>query len=171
MPSEELQRRGREQNSPYILVVRWGVEYPATNNAVLNGGIVAVCIWFGSGDFLKTENLAFRAADFADTDCNAANAGSAVAAMHGMAALPKGEVAALHDRINGATVGPLKPTPMLDESITALAERTAVIGEKILLEHGAIVDGDRLVLPEQHPITQEPELFRLSDLTQWRNPG
>ena len=43
---------------------RWGIEYPATNNAVVNGGIVAVSVWFGKGDFLTTENLAFTAADF-----------------------------------------------------------------------------------------------------------
>jgi hypothetical protein len=24
---------------------RWGIEYPATNNAVLNGGIVAMSVW------------------------------------------------------------------------------------------------------------------------------
>src|SRR2546426_4375864 len=33
---------------------RWHIEYPATNNAVPNGGIVAACVWFGGGDFLKT---------------------------------------------------------------------------------------------------------------------
>ena len=46
---------------------RWGIEYPATNNAVLNGGIVATSVWFGGGDFSKTENLALTASDFADT--------------------------------------------------------------------------------------------------------
>ena len=146
---------------------RWGIEYPATNNAVVNGGIVAASVWFGEGEFSKTENLAFRAADFADTDCNAANAASVVAAMHGMSALPADEVAALHDRIYGATMGPINLTPPVDESIAALAERTASIGEKILLENGARVDGDKLVIRRQKPRTQEPELFKLSDLTKW----
>jgi hypothetical protein len=27
---------------------RWGIEYPATNNAVVNGGIVATSVWFGT---------------------------------------------------------------------------------------------------------------------------
>ena len=31
-------------------------------------------VWFGEGDFLKTVSLAYRAADFTDADCNAANA-------------------------------------------------------------------------------------------------
>lgn len=84
---------------------RWGIEYPATNNAVVNGGIVATSVWFGGGDFVATENLAFTAADFADTDCNAANAASVVAAMHGMSALPAQEVAVLNDRIYGPTIG------------------------------------------------------------------
>ncbi len=149
---------------------RWGIEYPATNNAVVNGGIVAASVWFGKGDFLTTENLAFTAADFADTDCNAANAASVVAAMHGMSALPAGEVAALHDRIYGDTMGPLKLTPPVDESIKALAARTVVIGEKILLDHGATLQGENLVIPTQQPITQKPELFKLSNLTQWWNP-
>jgi hypothetical protein len=149
---------------------RWGVEYPATNNAVVNGGIVATSVWFGKGDFLTTENLAFTAADFADTDCNAANAASVVAAMHGMSALPAEEVAALNDRIYGPTMGPLNLTPPVDESIAALAERTAAIGEKILLEHGARLDGDNLVIPTQQPITQQPELFKLSGFTKWWNP-
>ena len=149
---------------------RWGIEYPATNNAVVNGGIVATSVWFGEGDFLKTENLAFTAADFADTDCNAANAGSVVAAIHGMSALPANEVAALNDRIYGATMGPLKLTPPVDESITALAARTVAIGEKMLLENGARLDGDKLEISTQQPVTQAPELFQLSDLTKWWNP-
>jgi hypothetical protein len=149
---------------------RWGMEYPATNNAVVNGGIVATSVWFGKGDFLKTENLAFTAADFADTDCNAANAASVVGALHGMSALPTGEVSALHDRIYGATMGPLKLTPPVDESISRLAERTAVMGEKILLSHGARLEGEDLVIPTQQPKTQEPELFKLSEFTKWWNP-
>ena len=153
-----------------VINERWGIEYPATNNAVVNGGIVATSVWFGDGDFFKTENLAFGAADFADTDCNAANAASVVAAMHGMAALPRDEVAALHDRIYGATMGSVKLTPPVDESIMALAERTSVIGEKILLEHGASIDGDKLAIPVEQPVTQAPELFTLSELTQWWNP-
>ena len=153
-----------------VINERWGIEYPATNNAVVNGGIVAVSVWFGKGEFLTTENLAYSAADFADTDCNAANAASVVAAMHGTAALPAKEVAALHDRIQGATMGPLNLTPPVDESIAALAERTAVIGQKILLEHGARLNGDFLVIPTQQPRTQEPELFKLEDLTRWWNP-
>jgi hypothetical protein len=149
---------------------RWGIEYPATNNAVVNGGIVATSVWFGHGDFMTTENLAFRAADFADTDCNAANAGSVVAAMHGMRALPAKEVADLHDRIYGETMGPLELTPHVDESISGLAARTEAIGEKILAEHGARIDHDNLIVAVQQPRTQAPELFKLSDLTQWWNP-
>lgn len=160
-PAEEVFRAVNE---------RWGIEYPATNNAVVNGGIVATSVWFGKGDFLATENLAFTAADFADTDCNAANAAAVVGAMHGMSALPPGEVAALNDRIYGPTMGFLKLTPPVDESIVALARRTVAIGEKILLDHGATLQGDDLIIPTQQPITQEPELFKLSDLTQWWNP-
>ena len=149
---------------------RWGIEYPATNNAVVNGGIVATSVWFGQGDFMKTENLVFRAADFADTDCNAANSASVVAAMHGMSVLPAKQVAALNDRILGATMGSLVLTPPVDESISGLAGRTAAVGEKILLDHGARLEGDNLVIPIQQPKTLEPELFSLPDLMKWWNP-
>jgi hypothetical protein len=88
-----------------VINERWGIEYPATNNAVVNGGIVAISVWFGNGNFSQTENLAFTAADFADTDCNAANAGSVVGAMHGMSALPAELVASFNDRVRGVTRG------------------------------------------------------------------
>ena len=99
---------------------RWGIEYPATNNAVVNGGILAGAVWFGKGDFRQTEDLVFSAADFADTDCNAANAASVVAAMHGMAALPKDAVAELKDHVFGSTMGPLKLTPQWTKVFQAL---------------------------------------------------
>jgi len=153
-----------------VINERWGIEYPATNNAVLNGGIVATSVWFGNGNFLQTENLAYTAADFADTDCNGANAGSVVGAMHGTAALPAEVVASFNDRVSGATMGGVALTPPVDESISALAERTAIIGEKMLLAHGAKLEGENLVIPIEQPVTQEPELFKLSDFTKMWNP-
>jgi hypothetical protein len=54
---------------------RWQREYPATDNSVANGGFIAAGLWYGDGDFLETMNLISRAADFTDSDCNAANAG------------------------------------------------------------------------------------------------
>ena len=149
---------------------RWGIEYPATNNAVVNGGIVATSVWFGEGDFAKTLQLAVHAADFADTDCNAANSASVVAAMHGMKALPSEPVSELHDRIQGKEMGPLQLTPPVDESISELARRTQRIGEAILLSHGATDDGNSIRIPVQAPLTQPAEQFKLADLMQYWNP-
>ena len=149
---------------------RWGIEYPATNNAVVNGGIVATSVWFGEGDFGKTLQLAVHAADFADTDCNAANSASVVAAMHGMKALPSEQVAELHDRIQGKEMGPLQLTPPVDESISELARRTERIGEAILISHGARDAGNSLQIPVQDPLTQPAELFKLADLMEYWNP-
>jgi hypothetical protein len=146
---------------------RWGIEYPATNNAVVNGGFVATSVWFGGGDFQKTIQLAVHAADFADTDCNAANSASVVAAMHGMAALPPEQVAELHDRILGAEMGLLKLTPPVDESITELARRTQKLGVAMAVAHGASDDGSTLRIPIETPRTQPAELFRLADLMQY----
>ena len=148
---------------------RWGIEYPATNNAVVNGGIVATSVWFGDGDFSKTLQLAVHAADFADTDCNAANSESVVAAMHGMKALPSEPVAELHDRIAGKQMGPLQLTPPVDESISDLARRTAKIGDEILMSHGASDEGNSIRIPVQDPATQPAELFKLADLMQYWN--
>ncbi|HEY4206376.1 MAG TPA: ADP-ribosylglycohydrolase family protein [Puia sp.] len=149
---------------------RWHVEYPATNNAVANGGIVAASVWYGEGDFLKTVNLAYGAADFTDADCNAANAGAVVAAMHGMKALPADLVHALNDSIVGDKLGKVLLTPAVHESISGLAARTAAIGEKILQQHGGLVSGGRITLAEQ-PVKQQPaELFTLSDLMRYWNP-
>ena len=149
---------------------RWGIEYPATNNAVVNGGIVATSVWFGQGDFAKTLQLAVHAADFADTDCNAANSASVVAAMHGMQALPSEQVSELHDRIQGKEMGPLQLTPPVNESISELGRRTQRIGEAILLSHGATEDGNSLRIPIQVPLTQPAERFKLADLMQYWNP-
>jgi hypothetical protein len=149
---------------------RWGIEYPATNNAVVNGGIVATAVWFGEGDFQKTLQLAVHAADFADTDCNAANSASVVAAMYGMKALPPEPVAELHDRIFGAKMGPLDLTPPVDEKISDLARRTVKIGTAILVSRGAMDDRENIRIPIQDPVTQPAELFSLADLMQYWNP-
>ena len=116
---------------------RWRIEYPASNNAVVNGGLVAVALWFGQGDFLKTVNLVYRLEDFTDADCNAANAAAVLAAMRGMKSLPPHLVAALHDRIVGNEMGRVKLTPPVDEKISDLARRTSAIGEKMLAQSGA----------------------------------
>jgi hypothetical protein len=125
---------------------------------------------FGHGDFTATENLAFTAADFSDTDCNAANAASVVAAMHGMAALPKNSVRSFNDVVRGATLGSLKLTPPVDEPISALGAGTAKLGEEMLLEHGARLDGDKLVIATEEPVSQAAKLFQLSDFTKMWNP-
>lgn len=150
---------------------RWHIEYPATNNAVANGGIVAASVWFGSGDFLKTVNIAYRAADFTDADCNAANAAAVVAAMHGTKCLPQDLVRQLGDRIVGTEMGGVKLTPPVDESISDLARRTAAIGRKIVAANGGKALSVTLTFPHQEPSTQPAERFKLADLTKYWNPG
>ena len=149
---------------------RFHMEYPATNNAVSNGGLAALCVWFGQGDFLKTCNLAARAADFTDADCNAANAAAVIGAMRGMKGLPAHLVEQLGDRIKGAKMGAVELTPPVDEKISDLAKRTAVIGEKIVAANGAKLAGQMITLPMQEPVTQPAELFKLGDLMQYWNP-
>jgi hypothetical protein len=150
---------------------RWHLEYPASNNAVPNGGIAATAVWFGDGDFLKTINLAYRAADFTDADCNAANAAAVVAAMHGSQCLPKNLVEPLHDRIVGDQMGRVKLTPAVDEKISDLARRTAAIGEKFIIENGGKISGENISIVSQLPITQPAERFTLGDLTKFWNAG
>ena len=149
---------------------RWHIEYPATNNAVANGGIVAACVWFGKGDFLTTINLAFQAADFTDADCNAANAGAVVAAMKGLEGIPQHLLQTLGDTIAGEKMGNLTLTPAVHESLKALSRRTAVIGKKILIKNGARISNQQLVIPWEPLQTQPSALFTLADLTQYWNP-
>src|SRR5690606_38240023 len=149
---------------------RWHIEYPATNNAVSNGGIVAASVWFGEGDLLKTLNLAFGAAAFTDADCNAANAGAVIGAMKGMKAIPAHLVKGLNDRIKGEKMGPVVLTPAVDESISELAKRTAAVGVKILEKNGAKLSGQQLTISVQEPRTYAGDLFHLGELTRYWNP-
>ncbi|MFO1498674.1 MAG: ADP-ribosylglycohydrolase family protein [Verrucomicrobiota bacterium] len=144
---------------------RWHIEYPATNNAVANGGIVAACVWFGDGDFLHTVNLAARAADFTDADCNAANAAAVVGAMHGLQAVPRHLIEQLGDRIHGDRLGPVRLTPAVDETISGLARRTAAIGARFLVAEGATLREGEWHIPAQEPLVQKAELFALAELT------
>ena len=148
---------------------RWHMEYPATNNAVANGGIVATSVWFGQGDFLKTVNLAFSAADFTDADCNSANAASVIGAMHGIKAIPVNLVSQFHDRIKGDSLGDVALTPPVDETISGLAKRTVALGLQVLKKNGASLVGDVLSIPVQEPLTQPAEVFKLADLTKYWN--
>jgi len=146
---------------------RWHIEYPATNNAVPNGGIVAASVWFGQGDFLKTVNLAFGAADFTDADCNAANAAAVVGAMHGMKGLPPQLVSLLNDRIVGDKMGKVILTPEVNESISGLAKKTAAIGIKMLEQNRVRIVNDKLEISPEEPVVQAAEPFQLADLTQY----
>ncbi len=149
---------------------RWRVEYPASNNAVPNGGLTAACLWFGEGDFWKTVDLACVAADFSDTDNSAATAISIIAAMKGMKALPADLVAQLNDRIKGSEMGKVTLTPSVDESIRSLAKRTSALGEKIVAACGGSVEGDSIRISVQEPVTQPSVSFSLADLMEFWNP-
>ncbi|MGH9722732.1 MAG: ADP-ribosylglycohydrolase family protein, partial [Bryobacteraceae bacterium] len=149
---------------------RWHIEYPATNNAVANGGLTAIAVWFGEGDWLQTVNHAFRAADYTDADCNAANAGAVAGAMKGAKGLPAWLIERLGDRIRGDEMGGVKLTPPVDESIAELSRRTAAIGHKFIMAHGGNVSGGFLSVKTQKPETQAAELFQLGELMQYWNP-
>ena len=148
---------------------RWHIEYPATNNAVANGALVAMAVWFGGGDWLKTVNLAFRAADFTDADCNAANAGAVVGAMTGTKGLPPWLIDRLGDRITGDQLGGVKLTPPVDESLKALATRTAAIGRQFLAANEGMVAGGAVTIRVEQPVTQAAELFQVGDLMRYWN--
>ncbi len=149
---------------------KWHIRYPATNNAVANGGIVAASLWFGEADFLKTLNLAARSLSYTDADCNAANAIGVIMAMKGSAAIPKKINGQIGDRIKGEKMGPVVFTHPVDESMTALAKRTSKIGESIVLQNGASLTGDVLSIPVHPIVTQAAELFSLSDYAKTWNP-
>jgi hypothetical protein len=168
---EMAERGAKAEQVMQAVEDRWHIEYPATNNAVPNGGIVATAVWFGEGDFLKTVNLAFAGGDYTDSDCNAANAGGVVGSMRGMKALPADLVAQLHDKMTGSEMGGVAVTPPLNESILDIARRTAGIGERFVAEQGGSRRGADLLIRKQDVQTQSAELFPLSRLTEYWNPG
>jgi len=129
-----------------------------------------VSVWFGEGDFLKTVSLAYRAADFTDADCNAANAAAVVGAMHGMKALPATLVESLHDRLVGSIMGGVQLTPPVDERLPDIARRTTVVGRRLIAANGGAADESGISAPNRPVTTQDAELFRLSDLTRYWNP-
>ena len=149
---------------------RWHIEYPATNNAVANGALVAMAVWFGGGDWLQTVNHAFRAADFTDADCNAANAGAVVGAMKGTRGLPPWLIDRLGDRIRGDELGSVKLTPPVDESLAELAKRTARVGHQFIAANNGTITADAVSIKLQEPETQPAELFQTGDLMQYWNP-
>lgn len=149
---------------------RWHIEYPATNNAVANGGIVAACVWFGESNFLKTINLAFQAADFTDADCNAANAASVIGAVHGLKGIPKTLLDALGDSIKGDKMGGQTLSPPVNESLKLLSKRTVEVGKKFLIKNNATLKNGKFTIPATTPSTLPAELFQLSDLTKYWNP-
>ncbi|MDX2151294.1 MAG: ADP-ribosylglycohydrolase family protein [Bryobacteraceae bacterium] len=145
---------------------RWRIEYPASNNAVANGGIAAMALYFGGGDYLKTLNLAYSAADFTDADCNGAAAASVIAAMRGMTALPPDLVPIWKDRIVGDKLGDVPLTPPLDERISDLARRTVAQSYKVLAHHASIrAEGEVLPVGVEEPKALPPELFHPNQLT------
>jgi hypothetical protein len=150
---------------------RWHMEYPATNNAVANGGIVATSVWFGQADFLKTINLAYGAADFTDADCNAANAAAVVGAIKGMKAIPANLVKALNDKIAGDHMGGVQLTPAVNESITGLSDRTCAIGIRLLQQNGINISSKGLEIVSKAPVRQPAESFRFGDLMNYWNPA
>ena len=139
---------------------RWHIEYPATNNAVANGALVAMAVWFGGGDWLQTVNHAFRAADFTDADCNAANAGAVVGAMKGTKGLPPWLIDRLGDRIRGDELGSVKLTPPVDESLAELAKRTARVGHQFIAANNGTTTADAVSIECRSRRRSRPSCFR-----------
>ncbi len=128
---------------------------------------MAMAVWFGAGDWLQTVNHAFRAADFTDADCNAANAGAVVGAMKGTRGLPPWLIDRLGDRIAGDQLGGVKLTPPVDESLAELAKRTAAIGHQFIAANNGTATADAVSVAScRKPETQPAELFQTGDFMQ-----
>ncbi len=67
-------------------------------------------------------------------------------------------------------MGPVRFERVIDETISDLAERIAVLGEKMLLANGARRDGDALMIPRQQVQTQALEYFAINDYGALWNP-
>ncbi len=148
----------------------WRGVYPASNNAVANGGMLALGLWFGGGDLMETLNIISSAADYSDADCNAASGAAVLAAAFGPRAIPKALSAQFGDRMRGDKLGDILLTPPVDVRFSDLARRTAAIGERFLAVEGVRIDGDGFLLPDDPPRALPRERFELADLTKFWNP-
>lgn len=150
---------------------KWGIEYPGTNSAVWNGGFAMVALYFGEGDILKSINLAYKASDFSDADCQAANVATILAAMHGTKILPDNMIKPFNDRIKGEYLGFMKLKEPVDMSISELANRTAAIGIKMMQKNGVVIKNGILYIPINRKLTtQQAELFHPNEFVKWWNP-
>lgn len=146
--------------------------YPATNGAVQNFGVVAVALWYGGGDFMKTMNIALSAADYTDTDCNAACAAVVLAAMHGMKIIPDRLVDPFKGITKGSHIGSVKLTPPVNTTTKELAEKTVDMGRRMMSYwSNTRIEGDMIHIPMQREIQTQPlELFDPNDFAKYWNP-
>ena len=92
-------------------------------HTINNAAFVLLGLLYGGGDLGRSVSISVMAGF--DTDCNGATAGSVVGAILGARALPEGWVAPLKDRVRSILSG------FSESSITDLARRTCVIGERL----------------------------------------
>jgi ADP-ribosylglycohydrolase len=149
----------------------WRPDYPQLNNSVANGALCALALLYGKGDWLSTVNIVTATDDFTDADCNADVVSSVVAAMHGSKVIPQGFVQQLHDRIHGTGMGPLKFNRVIEERISAFAERISAVGRKMLLANGAREESGYLLIPQQQVKEQPLEWFDINDYAGLWSPG
>jgi hypothetical protein len=171
---EEMIAMARQGLQPAEIAERledkWHYRYPATNNAPGNMALAAMAIWFGDGDFMRTVNVAAQAADYTDSDNNAAVAAAVVASVQGMKAIPERLWMTFNDRIKGDSMGHLK-FPPIDETITNLAARTVAMGEKMMLARGVKASPAGWSIPVEEAKEQEADAFSLTEYTKWWSPA
>lgn len=149
---------------------RWHIEYPATNNTVVNMGIIISALWHGKGDFLQTINLAYQGGDFTDADNNGAISGAALASIYGMKILPPLLIATIHDRIVGKNVGPVIITPPVDIKVSDLASQTVEVGEKVLANNGITLKNGYYNFPATKIKATSSENFSPNEFVKYWNP-
>jgi hypothetical protein len=142
---------------------RWRPDYPQLNNSVANGALIALALLYGEGDYLKSLNMVTATDDYTDADCNGDNVGSVLGAMHGPKTIPAAMVAALNDRIQGRSMGPLTYKRVIDARISNLAARIADVGAKLLVANGAVEKEGSLLIPHEAAREQPLEWFDIND--------
>lgn len=142
---------------------RWRPDYPQMNNSVANGALVALALLYGQGDYLRSLNIVTGTDDYTDADCNGDNVGSVLGAAGGVKAIPPAMLSALHDRIHGDSMGPVKFRQVIDARISDLAARIAEVGRKLLLANRAKEAEDALLIPQEQAKEQPLECFDINE--------
>ena len=121
---------------------------------MINGGVVAIALLYGDGDFGKSLVIAQKCGW--DSDTNAATAGGILGTMLGYSRIDSRWSLVLHDTYENYCVRGLPRWMRFSD----IATETVALGEKVIRENGGTVAADKYIIPVQdaRPLARQEHL-------------